>query len=42
MEVLRNLNHWEVCEYESLLEVLSSVVLVESEDKSIWTLNPYR
>lgn len=32
MEFLRNLNDWEVCEYEYLLEALSSVVLVESDD----------
>lgn len=39
MEVLRNLNDWKVCEYESLLDVLSLVVLVKSEDQLIWTLN---
>lgn len=40
MEVLRNLNNWKVYNYESLLSSLFSVLLDESSDQSIWTLNP--
>lgn len=42
MKVLRNLNDWDVYDYESLLGSLASLALVESDNQSIWTLNPNR
>lgn len=40
MDMMCNLNVWEIDEYELLLCVLSSILVNEDQDQPLWTLSP--